>query len=76
VNSARTRRTVSNALEDLRKAAWYVQREIERRERDAPDSPRCHCGAYPVDPDHCLTLFDRDDTAVERHAVGACEGGA
>ncbi len=23
-----------NALEDLRKAAWYVQREIEKRERD------------------------------------------
>lgn len=22
-----------NALEDLRKAAWYVQREIERRQR-------------------------------------------
>ena len=24
-----------NALEDLRKAAWYVQREIERRARGA-----------------------------------------
>jgi len=25
-----------NALEDLRKAAWYVQREIARREQQAP----------------------------------------
>jgi hypothetical protein len=24
-----------NAIEDLRKAAWYVAREIQRRERDA-----------------------------------------
>lgn len=28
-----------NALEDLRKAAWYVQREIERREKDRGTGP-------------------------------------
>lgn len=29
-----------NALEDLRKAAWYVQREIEKRERElGPPDP-------------------------------------
>ena len=51
-------------------------RELRALLADADISPRCHCGKYPVDPDHCLTLFDRDDTAVERHAVGACEGDA
>lgn len=36
-------------------------------------SSGCHCGKYAVDYDHCLTLFDHNDIAVERHAVGACE---
>lgn len=27
-----------NALEDLRKAAWYVQREIQRLEKEQKDS--------------------------------------
>lgn len=26
----------ANAIEDLRKAAWYIQREIERRSADEP----------------------------------------
>ena len=25
-----------NAVEDLKKAAWYIQREIEKRSRNAP----------------------------------------
>lgn len=33
-----------DALEDLRKAAWYVQREIERRERAARESGGDHRG--------------------------------
>lgn len=34
----------NDALEDLRKAAWYVQREIERRERAARESGGDHRG--------------------------------
>ncbi len=29
------RADLKNGLEDLKKAAWYIQREIERREREA-----------------------------------------
>jgi hypothetical protein len=38
-----------NALEDLRKAAWYVQREIEKRQRDAGLCTDC---GQPMLPEH------------------------
>jgi len=38
-----------------------------------PDETRCHCGKYPLDISHALALYDSDDTAIERHAVGACQ---
>lgn len=34
------RADLKNGLEDLRKAAWYVNREIERRTKEVQDEPR------------------------------------
>jgi hypothetical protein len=36
-----------NALEDLRKAAWYVQREIEKRQREESHDTCPRCGGDP-----------------------------
>lgn len=49
---------------------------VETWKKNPPhtDGTRCRCKAYPVSREHCLTLFDRQDIAVERHAVGGCEG--
>jgi hypothetical protein len=30
----------TDALEDLRKAIWYIDREIQKREKVMPDGPR------------------------------------
>lgn len=35
------------AVEDLRKAAWYLQREIDKRTR-TPEAERLNCGARSV----------------------------
>lgn len=33
---------------------------------------RCCCGVYPIDTEHAIAVFNSNDVAVERHAVGAC----
>lgn len=61
---------------DLTSAAvlGQVMHPRERASWTATDpAAHCHCGKYPLDADHALALFNSDDAAVERHAVGGCE---
>jgi len=44
-----------NALEDLRKAAWYLEREIARREGQICASGQSHA-PHTVDGRHCLGI--------------------
>lgn len=44
------------------------------REREMKmNESRCYCGKYELDPDHSIALFNSNDEADERHAVGACQ---
>ena len=73
----------ADADSDLRKAAWYVQREVERRHRPAgPVIPGTYCGtcdasltlpfcpdqSCPQSPLHVLTAIDTDFPPVETQA--------
>ena len=68
-----------DALEDLRKAAWYVQREIERLEKQAgisassveyvktvePENARCYIDEYFNDVEETEAIvFDGLDAAI------------
>lgn len=70
-----------DALADLRKAAWYVQREIERREierRTRPAGPACTCAVVDVttitdEPGARRTMPDERDPDCPLHGDTAAQ---
>ena len=45
-------------VEDLEKAAWYIQREIERRERMCPEQKKSHSMALFLVLNHWISGMD------------------